>query len=307
MPRTYYEDAMRWLVLLAALTSACSSETKSAPEAGADASLDDAAPPLGGARPLATFRSPEAWDGKTPLPLLLVLHGYGVGGLAQALYFNLLPLVDEKQIFLAAPDGLFDKSGKRYWNAVDTCCDFDKTGVDDVKYLSDLVEEIATKYPVDRKRIYAIGHSNGGAMSLRLACDKTATFAAMLELAGPFWSMPDVQCSPKAAIPLRVLHGTMDEEVPYAGADGGISMTGAVAVTTFFAQKNGCMAMLDGSPAPMDLDNGISGAETKVFRATGCPANADVELWSITGGTHIPSLVSSFRSIVWDFFSTHAR
>jgi poly(3-hydroxybutyrate) depolymerase len=144
-------------------------------------------------------------------------------------------------------------------------------------------------------------------MTLRLACDRTKTFAAALELAGPFWSMPATQCSPSAAIPLRVLHGTADMEVPYDDADGGVSMLGAVAVTTFFTQKNGCMPGLDTSAPSLDLDSSLAGTETKVSRGVGCPAGADVELWSITGAGHIPTLVSGFRSIVWDFFSAHTR
>jgi polyhydroxybutyrate depolymerase len=294
-------------MLLALFVACTSGSTPQMMDAGDDA----AAPVLGGSRPLQTFRMPENWDRKTPLPLLLVVHGYGIGGLAQALYFNVLPLVEEKQILLAAPDGLFDSQGKRYWNAVDTCCDFDHTNVDDVKYLTDLVEEIASTYPVDRKRVYVIGHSNGGAMTLRLACDRTSTFAAALELAGPFWSNPQAKCSPSAPIPLRVLHGTADMEVLYGGdpvADGGLPASpGAVAVTTFFAQKNGCSAMLDTMAPPLDLDSTLAGAETKVSRGMGCPAGADVELWSIEGAGHIPVLVSNFRNIVWDFLSAHTR
>lgn len=284
---------MRWLLL--SFLVACTSTSKPAPDAGADSGD---LPPLGGSRPLQTFRTPDGWDGKTPLPLLLVIHGYGVGGLAQALYFSVLPLVEEKQILLAAPDGLFDSMGKRYWNAVDTCCDFDHTNVDDVKYLTGLVDEIAARYPVDRKRIYLIGHSNGGAMTLRIACDKTSTFAAALELAGPFWS-DFSKCTPSAPIPLRVLHGTADMEVPYDGANG------AVAVSGFFAQKNGCTSMLDPNAPALDLDSSLAGAETKVSRYTGCMA--DTELWTIQGAGHIPTLVPNFRNIVWDFFSAHTR
>jgi len=265
--------------------------------------VDDAAPealaPVGGARPLATLRTPENWDQKTPLPLLLVLHGYGAGGLAQAIYFGVLPLVDEKQIILAAPDGLFDKKNRRYWNAVDTCCDFDRTNVDDVLYLTKLVDEIATRHPIDRKRVWVIGHSNGGAMSLRLACDRTATFAAALELAGPFWSDPQTSCKPSMPIAIRVVHGTADEQVPY---DGGAS-PGALAIASFFAQKNNCMGPPDTSAPPLDLDSTIAGAETLVTRFPGC----DVELWSIEGGTHIPALGPGFRGIVWDFFSARSR
>jgi polyhydroxybutyrate depolymerase len=168
--------------LLAFLVSCGSSETSPAPGADGgsaaadasdaaavfDSSDSDAAselPPLGGSRPLPLFRAPEGWDGTTPLPLVLVLHGYGAGGLVQTVYFRLESLVEQKKFLLAAPDGTVDDKGKRFWNAMDSCCDFAGAGVDDVKYLTDLVEEIAARYAVDRKRVYLVGHSNGGAMS----------------------------------------------------------------------------------------------------------------------------------------------
>jgi polyhydroxybutyrate depolymerase len=284
--------------------------------AGSDAAVDgggDALAPIGGDRPLSLLRAPEGWDQKTPLPLLLVLHGYGIGGYAQAIYFGVLPLVEEKQILLAAPDGTFDSYGKRFWNATDTCCDFDKRNIDDVKYLTGVVDEIAARYPVDRKRVYVIGHSNGGAMSMRLACDKAGTFAAVFELAGPFWSDPQVKCAPSMPIAMRVVHGTADVTVPY---DGGAVAAGvgplipgpsAAVIAQFFATKNGCAATPDDTAAPIDLEATLAGSETRVSRYTGCPAGGDVELWSIQGGGHIPNLSPQFRSIVWDYLSAHTR
>ena len=271
----------------------------------------DADVTIGGNRPVSLFMTPDAWDGKTPLPLLLVIHGYTVGGLAQALYFNLEPLVNEKQIILVAPDGLFDNSGKRYWNAVDTCCDYDHRGEDDVAYLTGVVDEIASRYPVDLKRVYVIGHANGGAMALRLACDASSKFAAVFELAGQFWSDPATQCQPSAPIALRVLHGTADPEVPYDGGSAGnvdsLFSPGALTIASFFAGKNGCSTTPDTSPPPLDLEAGIAGAETTVTRYTACQPNGDVEVWAIQGGTHIPYFQPNFNEVVWDFFAAHSR
>ena len=281
----------------------------SAALASCDSSTTDV--PIGGDRPVQLFMTPDAWDGKTPIPLLLVTHGYGVGGLAQALYFNLEPLVNEKQIMLVAPDGLLDNAGKHYWNAVDTCCDFDHRGEDDVAYLTGLVDQIAARYPVDLKRVYVIGHSNGGAMALRLACDASSKFTAVFELAGPFWSDPPTQCHPGAPIALRVLQGTADTEVPYDGGSvgnlGGLFSPGAAAVSSFFAAANGCSATSDTSAPPLDLEVDLAGAETTVSRYTGCQPDGDVELWSMQGGTHLPAFQPNFHEIVWDYFAAHSR
>lgn len=267
--------------------------------------------PLGGARPVSYFATPDDWDGKTPLPLVVVTHGYGVGGLAQVIFFDLQPLVNEKKIMLVAPDGLFDSAGSRYWNAVDTCCDFDHRGNDDVAYLTGLVAEIAAKYPTDPKRVYVVGHSNGAAMAMRLACDESGTFAAVFELAGPFWSQPESQCHPTHPVAIRVLHGTADTEVPYdGGAIGDVDnlySPGAQAVASFWAEKNGCNPAPDTSAPNMDLEMGIAGAETTVTRWGGCAPDGDVELWSMQGAGHIPYLTPDFHEIVWNFFAAHSR
>jgi polyhydroxybutyrate depolymerase len=149
--------------LLVALLS-CSSCSSSTPEPAptVDAAVEED-PIFGGARPVALFRAPEGYDRKKPIPLVIVLHGFGAGGYTQAAYFGLASLVEEKKFLLVAPDGTPDSKGRRFWNAVDTCCDFDKTGVDDVKYITGLVDEIATKWTVDRKRVFLVGHSNGAA------------------------------------------------------------------------------------------------------------------------------------------------
>jgi polyhydroxybutyrate depolymerase len=262
-------------------------------------------------RPVPLFMTPDAWDGTTPLPLLLVLHGYSVGGIAQTIFFNLEPLVNEKQIMLVAPDGLIDSQGERYWNAVDTCCDFDHRGEDDVAYLTGIVNQIAQEYPLDTKRVYVIGHSNGGAMALRLACDAPQMFAAILELAGPFWSNPPAQCHPSAPIPIRVLHGTADTEVPYDGGSIGdvddLFSPGAVAVSSFWQNANGCSTQTDPNAPPLDLDESLTGPETIVTRFLACPNEGDVELWTIQGAGHIPDFQPTFHEMVWDYFQTHSR
>ncbi len=281
------------------LTSACGSSPVIEPQ------------PIGGDRPPSVFMTPDAWDGKTPIPLLMVLHGYGEDGLVQAIYLQLESLVNTKQIILVAPDGLVDSKGKRYWNAVDTCCDFDGRGEDDVAFLTGLVTEIESKYAVDTKRVYLVGHSNGAAMTMRLACDAPGMFTAALELAGPFWSMPDTQCHPATPLALRVLHGTADMEVPYAGGAAGdvgnLNSPGAEVIAAFWAQKNGCSASPDTSAPPLDLDVNIAGAETTVTRFTGCAAGADTELWSIQGAGHIPGFFDGFGDFLWAYFSTHTR
>ena len=58
----------------------------------------------------------------------------------------------------------------------------------------------------------------------------------------------------------------------------------------------------------MDLDSGIAGAETSVTRyATGCAPGGHAELWTINGGSHLPSLSAAFAPDLIDFLFAHPK
>lgn len=309
---------------MCAVLIGCSS-SGSSPNAAVDAGSDGAREQhvFGGDRPVSYFRAPETIDPQKPLPLVLLLHGYSAGGYVQAIYLRLEPLVESKQILLVAPDGTPDSKGNRFWNAVDLCCDFDHTGIDDVKYLTNLVDEIAAWYPVDRKRVYLVGHSNGGAMAYRLACDATDKFAAAWVLAPVFWSAPTPtdtsfpKCKPSMPIAVRQVHGTADKEVPYDGGpasavDGPSApmadYASAPTVTAAWAAWDGCDPAFDDSTPPIDFDLGVPGAETKIRKWNGCKSGSTVELWTMQGSGHVPdNLAPDLPETIWQFLSAHSR
>jgi polyhydroxybutyrate depolymerase len=315
-----------WLASLVSLLAlgalGCASSSSSAPaggavDAGADAPSSDASTPIedwvyGGDRPVNLFKFPDGADPKKPLPLVMVLHGYGASGIVQSAYFGLTKLVNDKQFLLIAPDGTPDKGAKRFWNAVDACCDFDKTRVDDVKYLTGLVEEVATKWAVDRKRIYLVGHSNGGAMSYRLSCDAAETFAAAFVLAPLFYG-DAAKCAPKAPVSIRHVHGTADETVAYEGngaAPGSLvaNYPAATKVVETWAKYNGCSPTPDTSAAPLDLDTALPGAETTITSYPGCKNGAATELLTIAGGGHIPmNFPPDLPNQIWAWLSAHPK
>ncbi len=297
-------------LLAAIVLIGCSSSSSNTTPAEAGISPEDHV--FGGDRPVSLFRAPDGADPKKPLPLVMVLHGYGAGGVVQAAYFGLSKLVTEKQFLLVAPDGTVDGKGNRFWNAIDGCCNFDGSGVDDVKYLTGLVEEIASVWSVDRKRIYLVGHSNGGAMSYRLACDRAETFAAAFVLAPIFYNDAS-KCAPKAPISIRHLHGTADETVLY---DGAPPMTGALVsnypsaptVVAAWAKINGCSATPDESAPPVDLDHAVAGAETKIARYPSCRDGVATELWTMQGSTHVPmDLAPDLGDQIWSYLSAHPK
>src|SRR5207249_2269989 len=140
-----------------------------------------ASPPaatVGGSRPVMV-QVPAGYDGSHPLPLIVLIHAYGIDGAIQEAYFQLGQLVDGEGVLMVAPNGNVNGLGQRYWNATPACCDVGQSGVDDLGYLRGVIAEVRAKYSVDPKRIFAVGHSNGAFMAHRLACDDAAEIAAI--------------------------------------------------------------------------------------------------------------------------------
>lgn len=180
--------------------------------------LPDPPDMLGGDRP-ATYFVPAGYVPEEPLPLLVLLHGYSVDATIQDLYFALSDTTLEMGVFLITPDGTMNAEGVRFWNATESCCNGYGSDVDDVTYILDLVDEASAYFAIDPKRIYLAGHSNGGYMSHRLACDASERIAAIMSLAGTTWEFAE-DCGDPEPVSVLHVHGTEDAAILYSGLVG---------------------------------------------------------------------------------------
>ncbi len=277
---------MRRLLLAALLPLGCSSGPAGDPAAPPDLDAPDLAPvsPLVVARPY-DVRVPPGYDGTKPTPLLVLLHGYGATGFLQEAYFGIDPIVDQLGWLFVAPDGTVDSMQHRFWNATDACCDFDHTGVDDVAYLTAVIDDVAAHYHVDPKRVYLAGHSNGGYMAHRMACDRADRIAAIVALAGDNWK--DVsKCKPSAPVAVLQVHGDADTEVPYGGD---LTSPSAMSSILSWVTLDGCRPAADGSSPNLDLDATVAGAETSILTWSGCRPGGAAELWTMDKVGHLPN------------------
>lgn len=278
------------------------------------AALADAAPiTVGGTRP-AWLVVPENVPKGKALPLILMLHAYGATGTIEEWFFRLRPLAESRGFFYVVPEGTPNAEGKQYWNATDACCappahlgDAGAAPPDDVEYLRELVGEVASKYEVDLKRIYIVGHSNGGFMAHRLACEHAELFAGFVSVAGATFHDPD-RCKPSAPVAALQIHGT---------ADGTISMQGGMffgnkypsarATVDRWAALNGCDPSPINLDARFDLDLRISGSETRALRFDKCRGHAVVELWWMDGSGHVPLTTAEMGNRIVDFLFAHPK
>jgi polyhydroxybutyrate depolymerase len=250
------------------------------------------------------YKVPSGYDATQPTPLLILLHGLGASGELQSLYMGLAPLADSRNFLYAYPDGTQNLLGQRFWNATDFCCNFFGSTVDDVGYLTAVIDDMASRYNVDPKRIFLVGHSNGGYMSHRMACDRSSRIAGIVSLAGAQWT-DATKCRPTDSVSVLEVHGTADTLVGYDG--GGILYPSAHDTVNIWANRNRCLGSLTYEGKNLDLELALPGAETKVERITGCPKSGAVELWTIQGGSHVPLFTSYWPGAIYDFLSAHPK
>lgn len=300
--------AMRRLALCVALCllpAACSSKSPASKQH--QSSIPDG--PLGGDRPVTPY-VPSSYDPSRPAPLVVLLHGYSASGLAQEILFQFRQRADKDGFIYMYPDGTLDSTGKRFWNATDACCDFGGTGVDDSAYIEGLIKDAESRYNIDPKRVFVIGHSNGAFMAYRMACDHADTIAAAVSLAGAMYSDAS-KCKPSEPVSILQIHGSDDQTVYYDGGvfsdgDANVSYPGAKTSVADWAKLDGC------SPTPkagaaLDLSDKVPGAETTVQTYSGCKRDTTVGLWTMQGEGHIPAINDAWRDDVIDFVLSHPK
>jgi polyhydroxybutyrate depolymerase len=313
-PCVRYNRVMRLFFLLSSLwltLMACSSSTGSSAEGegeGEDQGNEgegegEGDPPIVGdveldlgTRP-ATLVVPSGYDG-SPMPLVLLLHGYTVTGPEMEQYTDFRNVAEDNNFMYVAPTGTL-QNGATWWNAF-----FDGFGlVDDVRYLTEVVEAAQAAANVDPSQIFVVGHSNGAFMAHLLACRRADLFAGIVALAGPV--QPDA-CAPTAPVAVLHAHGTNDETVLFGGGDiGGLPYVSAEATVDFWAGQNGCDAATDGDA--LDYVTNVAGAETTPTLHGGCNGNGAVLFWQMDNVSHVPFLSRAFFDDALSFLRAHAK
>ena len=249
---------------------------------------------------------PTGYIMSKPTPLVVMLHGYTASGAEEELYWNLTAVSDKETFLYAYPDGTVDTTGARFWNATDACCDLYNIPVDDVAYVNAIIDDVQGKYNVDPKRIFVIGHSNGGFMSHRIACDAPRE-AAIVSLAGAQWE-DATKCQPAGPVSVLEIHGDADAVIAYNGGNIlGKAFPSATTTVGDWATKNGCTSALTDTGMTLDIDSLLPGAETTVSSYVGCKPGGAVELWTIKGGSHVPTLQPTWGEMLYGFLAAHPK
>jgi poly(3-hydroxybutyrate) depolymerase len=201
---------------------------------------------------------PKGYDCQVPTPIVYGLHGLGMSGYS----FNVAGTSTPKR-----PGGLVAKADEEGFILVMT------TGLGpaaaDVQVVKDIFKNLETHLNIDHKRVYATGHSFGGALSFLLACTAADLFTAVAPNA---WTMLSGACTPAQPISVLASNGTAD----------GIAPPGDVkASMNAFATADGCSAMEMPATVP------ASGSDTACVTRVGCKGGFEVTTCTIKDGGHV--------------------
>jgi polyhydroxybutyrate depolymerase len=246
----------------------------------------------------------------------LVIAMHGGGGSAQQ--FESTNKLTEKanaaKFIVVYPEGV-QSTGilkARSWNA-GGCCDYAVAqNINDVKFISLLIDKLAATYKIDAKKVYATGHSNGGMLSYRLACELSNKIAA---IAPNGCTMVAPSCNPVRAVPVLHMHSVLDQNVPYQGGlvngtgTQGVYMPPLDSVMNVWSLKNTCSNIAQ----VVVNDN-----KYKLTKWTNCSGNVTVQYYLTKDGGHgwpgglpggpnsdTPSTVINANDLLWDFFQQY--
>ncbi len=165
------------------------------------------------------------------------------------------------------------------------------TRTQDVAFAGAVLDALALEYNVDSRRVYASGISNGGMMSLRVACELSTRIAAIVSVTAHMPQALTSACKPARPMPVALFSGTADPLMPYNGGvvgtgNGGLGGTvlSAAATVNFWLKLNANTALVQTSALP-DVDP-QDGTTTDLW-AYGSPGAAgEVLLYRVNEGGH---------------------
>jgi poly(3-hydroxybutyrate) depolymerase len=167
-------------------------------------------------RPVTVMIPDTLGDG--PAPLLLALHSGGHDGASLAQGLSLEAAAAAAGFIYAYPDGtaLLVESN-RFWDAGDCCLLVHPGDVDDVRFLSGVIDALVAKDLADPEQVFLLGNSNGGMLAYRMACERHDLIRGAVVLAG---ALMRPSCTDASGVAILTLHSGLDPSIPPQGGGG---------------------------------------------------------------------------------------
>ena len=258
---------------------------------------------------------PPKYDPEKPTPVVLIFHGAATNASIMVAFCGMNRKADEAGFVAVYPNGTGTANLFLTWNSGGFHGPNADKRPNDVKFVSLLLDDLATVVNVDPKQVYATGLSNGGMMCYRLASELSDRIAAIAPVSG---TMAIDEYRPKRPVPVMHFHGTADRIVPFTGPKGTpkfLTFKSVEETIRICAKTNGCPETPTVSDLPDNFDDGTSASQKTFGPGTD---GAEVILVEIEGGGHTwPGQEPPFRflgkstkdisanDLIWEFFQKH--
>jgi len=300
--------AVRALIAFLALVSAsCSTGSQRVERAALPVQTERASAPLGRSehntassgvtrRWLLYLPSATSVAAPATLPLVFDLHGSGGTPEDQLEKSGLEALAESEGFALVAPEGI-----DRMWNVP-----ADPAKPSDVRFVSELIDEVSALARIDGRRVYATGFSGGGRMVSQLACDLSERIAAIAAIGGIRFPGP---CSEARAMPILAFHGTADDTNPYDGGGRPYWGTGVEDALSGWAEHNHCAERaeraLGSTVVEIRYAGDGCGAEAVLVRIDGFGHAWPDRIGAPLTGSSDASGETTADQALWGFFQRH--
>ncbi len=245
---------------------------------------------LNGYKRAFSVHTPPSYKYGDRLPVIMVLHGGGGNNKQVVEQTKMNETADKYGFIVVYPEGI----GRKFhtWNAGACCGKAKDKNVDDVAFISRVIDKISKLYNIDEKRVYATGLSNGAMMSYRLSCELSDRITAIAPVAAQNINIP---CNAKRAVPTIHFHGTADICARYDGGQCGGCFADIFRSIGIPMNKKlwECPPVLDTieNRAKEFSCNAVPEivyrkGDVTCQRWAGCSGGAEVELCSIENGGH---------------------
>lgn len=236
-----------------------------------------------------TYYLVDARPDKTePAPVVFVLHGGGRHDARATFRFGFQDFAKRSGYVTVHPNGL----GNRWADgrmATDPGVDNGLSPEEEVAFFGAMIDLLIARGVADPDRVYVTGGSNGGAMTLLLACRMADRLAAVAPWIASLPAGFQNSCAPAAPLPIVMMNGTADPVVPYDGGYvAGAAARGEAApveeTLDFWRRRNRCGEHPETETLP-DADP-EDGARIEKYTWTSCANDSDVVFYKVIGGGH---------------------
>lgn len=246
---------------------------------------------------------PPNYNPSLTFSMVINIHGYTSNAAEQELYTNFNVIADTANVIVVYPDGI-NNAWNSGWSTPY------HSGINDVGFLSALIDTMLANFSINPCKVYSIGMSNGGFMSHMLACELEGKIAAIAGVTGMLADSVAFYCQSTRAVPIMQIQGDNDPVVNFNGSD--YAYRSYNDMITWWSNHNGCIS----SPSNYSYPN-INSADNSIAALSvwnNCNGNSEIYGLRIINGGHtwpggsvdIPSNGNTNRDInasneIWKF------